>query len=195
MANISNFGRAFKEARAAGKNTFEWNGDTFTTELKEERTARLASEKSSKQAKDLQMRSAAQEAADDARIAEALKKDEAKQAPAALPPLKKPASKTEPKTPEPKVWSSPRAKPETTTTRIEPVMGKEPDKPYKSSSTRIEPTMGRGGGGGMGGTLSPGTSPKSLRREPTFSSGGAVKSASKRADGCAQRGFTKGRMV
>lgn len=188
---LSEFEKEFAKARANKQKTFPWRGKVYTTEYKEEKAAREA-----KRAEpDLKMRTKAQEDADDAKIAEALKKDAAKETPAALPPLKKPASKTEPKTPEPKVWSSPRAKPETTTTtRIEPVMGKEPDKPYKSSSTRIEPTMGRGGGGGMGGTLSPGTSPKSLRREPTFSSGGAVKSASKRADGCAQRGFTKGRI-
>ena len=46
-----------------------------------------------------------------------------------------------------------------------------------------------GGGGGGGGV-------KSMKYEPkTFKSGGKVSSASKRADGCAMRGKTKGRMV
>jgi len=49
----------------------------------------------------------------------------------------------------------------------------------------------RGGvyGGGSGGI-------KSMKYEPkTFKAGGKVSSASKRADGCAMRGKTKGRMI
>lgn len=196
---LSEFEREFAKARANKQKTFPWRGKVYTTEYKEEKAAREA--KTAKAEPDLKMRTAAEEAADDAKIAESMKKDAAKETPAAIP-LKKPASKpttrTETKaaksTPEPKVWSSPRATPSApSSTRIEPVMGKDSGKPVKSSSTRIEPTMGRGGGG-MGGTLDPGTSPKGLRREPRFASGGAVKSASKRADGCAQRGFTKGRI-
>lgn len=39
MGNITrdintSFGKAFKEARKAGKETFEWNGDKYTTEMK-----------------------------------------------------------------------------------------------------------------------------------------------------------------
>lgn len=49
-----------------------------------------------------------------------------------------------------------------------------------------KPSGGGGGGGGI----------KSMKYEPkTFKSGGKVSSASKRADGCAVRGKTKGRMI
>jgi len=53
-----------------------------------------------------------------------------------------------------------------------------------------EPKGGGGGGsGGAGGV-------KSMKYEPkTFKDGGKVSSASKRADGCAMRGKTKGRMI
>jgi hypothetical protein len=48
----------------------------------------------------------------------------------------------------------------------------------------------KGGSGGMG------VMPKSgVKRTPEFKSGGAVSSASKRADGCAIKGKTRGRMV
>jgi hypothetical protein len=50
-------------------------------------------------------------------------------------------------------------------------------------------TKSGGGGGGSGGI-------KSMKYEPkTFKSGGKVSSASKRADGCAIRGKTKGKIV
>ena len=50
-------------------------------------------------------------------------------------------------------------------------------------------TKSGGGGGGSGGI-------KSMKYEPkTFKSGGKVSSASKRADGCAIKGKTKGRIV
>jgi hypothetical protein len=50
-------------------------------------------------------------------------------------------------------------------------------------------TKSGGGGGGSGGI-------KSMKYEPkTFKSGGKVSSASKRADGCAIKGKTKGKMV
>lgn len=49
-----------------------------------------------------------------------------------------------------------------------------------------KPSGSGGGGGGI----------KSMKYEPkTFKSGGKVSSASKRADGCAVRGKTKGRIV
>jgi hypothetical protein len=49
----------------------------------------------------------------------------------------------------------------------------------------------RSGGGGGGGGI-----PKVGPKKPTdMKKGGMVSSASKRADGCAQRGKTKGRMV
>ena len=58
---------------------------------------------------------------------------------------------------------------------------------YKKYPASIRPAGGGGGGGGM---------PK-LNRDITknMKSGGKVSSASSRADGCAQRGKTKGRMV
>jgi hypothetical protein len=53
---------------------------------------------------------------------------------------------------------------------------------------RFGEPVSRGGGGGGG--------IKSMKYEPkTFKSGGKVSSASKRADGCAIRGKTKGRLV
>ena len=54
---------------------------------------------------------------------------------------------------------------------------------------RFGEPKGGGGGGGSGGI-------KSMKYEPkTFKTGGKVSSASKRADGCAMRGKTKGCMV
>ena len=38
---LSSFGKAFREARNAGKKTFEFNGKKYTTELKEEKAARM----------------------------------------------------------------------------------------------------------------------------------------------------------
>ena len=61
----------------------------------------------------------------------------------------------------------------------------------KSDKERFERKAAKtgGGGGGSGGI-------KSMKYEPkTFKSGGKVSSASKRADGCAIKGKTKGRMV
>ena len=63
--------------------------------------------------------------------------------------------------------------------------------------------VGRGGvGGGAGRGMQGGPTAKELQaegveeeRSPTFKKGGSVSSASSRADGCAQRGKTKGRMV
>ena len=40
-----------------------------------------------------------------------------------------------------------------------------------------------------------GAGKESLTKTPNFKKGGSVSSASKRADGCAQRGKTRGRMV
>jgi hypothetical protein len=53
-----------------------------------------------------------------------------------------------------------------------------------------KPTGGGGGGGGMGGN-------KLSNRDLTkaYKKGGSVSSASKRADGCAVKGKTKGRIV
>lgn len=50
-------------------------------------------------------------------------------------------------------------------------------------------------GGGGGGGMKPDTDITASRKLPKMAKGGAVGSASKRADGCAQRGKTKGRMV
>ena len=53
--------------------------------------------------------------------------------------------------------------------------------------------MGRSGGGGGG--MKPDTDITASKKLPKMAKGGSVKSASKRADGCAMRGKTKGRMV
>ena len=53
--------------------------------------------------------------------------------------------------------------------------------------------MGRGGGGGGG--MKPDTDITASKKLPKMAKGGSVSSASKRADGCAMRGKTKGRMV
>ena len=60
----------------------------------------------------------------------------------------------------------------------------------KEGKSAFEPKSTGGGGGGMG-------SNKLSSRDLTknYKAGGKVSSASKRADGCAQRGKTKGRMV
>jgi hypothetical protein len=59
------------------------------------------------------------------------------------------------------------------------------------------------GGGGSGGSpsdaremqLGAELDPKAMMKRESYKKGGAVKSASSRGDGCAQRGKTKGRMV
>jgi hypothetical protein len=51
------------------------------------------------------------------------------------------------------------------------------------------------GGGGGGGGGSGGADLKSITNPKAMKAGGKVSSASKRADGCCQRGKTKGRMV
>jgi hypothetical protein len=60
----------------------------------------------------------------------------------------------------------------------------------KEGKSAFEPKSTGGSGGGMG-------SNKLSSRDLTknYKAGGKVSSASKRADGCAQRGKTKGRMV
>ena len=56
---------------------------------------------------------------------------------------------------------------------------------------RFGEPVSRGGGGGGGGAM-----PKSNRDiTKNYKAGGTVSSASKRADGCAVRGKTRGRMV
>ena len=56
--------------------------------------------------------------------------------------------------------------------------------------------IGRGGGGGSGAGVDIEGLPKKLQTGPKqMKSGGKVKSASARADGCAQRGKTKGRYI
>jgi hypothetical protein len=58
--------------------------------------------------------------------------------------------------------------------------------------TNLNKEAARGGGGGSGGAGIPKVGPK----KPTdMKKGGKVSSASKRADGCAVKGKTKGRMV
>jgi hypothetical protein len=54
---------------------------------------------------------------------------------------------------------------------------------------------GAGGSGGSGGSGGTAADMKMLLNPKAMKKGGAVKSASSRGDGCAQRGKTKGRMV
>ena len=60
----------------------------------------------------------------------------------------------------------------------------------KEGKSAFEPKSSGGGGGGMGSNK---LSSRDLLRN--YKAGGKVSSASKRADGCAKRGKTKGRMV
>ena len=60
--------------------------------------------------------------------------------------------------------------------------------PYERKAEKFSKT--KGGGGGGGGGIIP-----LDKRSPYFKKGGMVSSASKRADGCAIKGKTKGRMV
>jgi hypothetical protein len=62
---------------------------------------------------------------------------------------------------------------------------------FDKAEKRIQKTGGGGGGGGM----KPDTDITASKKLPKMAKGGSVKSASKRADGCAQRGKTKGRMI
>ena len=66
---------------------------------------------------------------------------------------------------------------------------------YEQKSEKFERTKPKGGGGGGGGG---GVMPidKMLKmNKMNYKAGGSVSSASKRADGCAIKGKTKGRMV
>jgi len=67
----------------------------------------------------------------------------------------------------------------------------EGNHPAKGSAKPVQKSSPGGGGGGGGGGI-----PKvGAKRTPEFKKGGKVSSASKRADGCATKGKTKGRMV
>lgn len=59
----------------------------------------------------------------------------------------------------------------------------------------IQDRIGGGGKGFGGGIFSPGMTMKRGGAVKGYAKGGIVSSASKRADGCAQRGKTKGRFV
>lgn len=59
----------------------------------------------------------------------------------------------------------------------------------------IQNRIGGGGKGFGGGIFSPGMTMKRGGAVKGYAKGGIVSSASKRADGCAQRGKTKGRFV
>ena len=65
--------------------------------------------------------------------------------------------------------------------------------PYEQKEKEMRRRGGRGGGGG-------GMNPADIERVPgkrplKMKSGGAVSSASKRADGCCKKGKTRGKMV
>jgi hypothetical protein len=76
--------------------------------------------------------------------------------------------------------------------------------PYELKAQKFDKSMRGGGGGGRGSRemqLGADLDPKAMMRrmnedyDDSYKKGGKVSSASKRADGCAQRGKTKGRMV
>jgi hypothetical protein len=62
---------------------------------------------------------------------------------------------------------------------------------FDKAEKRIQKTGGGGGGGGM----KPDTDITASKKLPKMAKGGSVGSASKRADGVAMRGKTKGRML
>jgi hypothetical protein len=65
---------------------------------------------------------------------------------------------------------------------------------YEQKSEKFERTKPKGGGGGGGGGVMP--IDKMLKmNKMNYKAGGSVSSASKRADGCAVKGKTKGKMV
>jgi len=207
---MATFGKAFKSARASGQKTFEWNGKKYTTELKEEQTARLKTGKpyeGPKAKESIKMRTAAEEAADDAKIAASMKepKKEKKESEAItpLPPLKKPESKPRTRVEtKAEVRKAPSFGETTATTQkyIDELNRRDAQRWGGEPKTKETPKpnvwSNPRGGGGMGGSLDPSgtSSPKGLRREPKFASGGKVGSASKRGDGCAIRGKTRGVM-
>ena len=123
--NIS-FKDAFASARKSGDKTFEFNGKKYTTEL--------ASEKKTKTS---DMRTPAQEAADDAKIAAAMRKSD------------RSVAKAE---------------------------GSFSDRQAYKRATQT-------------------AQEEEKRKAMGYKSGGSVGSASKRADGCAIRGKTRGKMV
>jgi hypothetical protein len=61
---------------------------------------------------------------------------------------------------------------------------------FDKAEKRIQRTGGGGGGG-----MKPDTDITASKKLPKMAKGGSVGSASKRADGCASRGKTRGRMV
>jgi hypothetical protein len=66
------------------------------------------------------------------------------------------------------------------------------DKDTLAPYERKAPAMGKGGGGGGGGM---GTGKMNRDITKNYKAGGKISSASKRADGCAIKGKTKGRIV
>ena len=65
--------------------------------------------------------------------------------------------------------------------------------PYEKKAEKFEGSKTKGGGGGGGGVL---PLEKMLKmNKMNYKAGGKVSSASKRADGCAIKGKTKGRII
>jgi flagellar biosynthesis GTPase FlhF len=167
------FKEAFRRARDRKAPDFEWNGKKYTTEYKEEKAAREAKEKAQKSAKKVKESDVTAVSMTDEEIADI----KAKQARAGkesqndrVPFMKR------------------RIKPEYTkevndalTMGLQGgVLAKEVPKALgylrgapKDVAKRIEPTYKKGGG------------------VKKMASGGSVKSASSRADGCAVRGKTR----
>ena len=127
-----------------------------------------------------------------AKSEEAGGESEAKEAPRAKvsKPAAKPAPKVESK-PEPKPEPKAEPKVERTASKINPITGPEPAKSRAAAMPDV-------------GARKAATEARTSRRSAfggenkgvyNMSSGGKVSSASKRADGCAVKGKTKGRMV
>jgi len=127
------FKDAFASARKSGDKTFEFGGKKYTTEMAGEKKAA-----SDKKVTNDGMRTPAQEAADDAKIAAAMRKSD------------KPGSK---------------------------VLAEKMEKGQPKMQGAYREAVGN------------------IRKALGFKSGGMIGSASKRADGCASRGKTRGRMV
>jgi hypothetical protein len=213
------FKEAFRRARNNKEPDFEYNGEKFTTEYKEEKAAREAKEKAKEKAK---------EDAEERRMSGIGDKYRAKKAGQSQKPAPKPAPKSTARISSEDVSPPPGTKLSYESSRAYPRESRSAEK----SAVRVEPSTVRvsnpsirGGGGGGGSSaasrqlqLGSELDPKELMRSNSLrgrdkarfsdddaefkkggkvkkmASGGSVNSASRRGDGIAQRGKTKGRM-
>jgi hypothetical protein len=190
------FDEAFRRNRRNKEKTFEYNGKTFTTEYKEEKAAREAKEKAKEDAEERRNSAIGDKyRAEKARVTPLPISDkeiqDIKLKQAGVTVLRpsdeeikyikaKQAGRRE--LPEPKYTKEIN---DALTMGLQGgILSKEIPKalrnlrtPSKEAAERIEPTLKKGG---------------SVKK---MASGGSVNSASRRGDGCAQRGKTRGRMM